>query len=62
MNKYRAVNFKSDAEHVSPEFYNLIKRSMKTRIVSNIERKHKVSLAVMFEEGTLLTRSIINRK
>lgn len=31
VNKYQAVNFESDAKHVSPEFYKLIKRSTKPR-------------------------------
>lgn len=48
MNEHQAVNFKSDAEHVSPEFYNLIKNSMKPRNVNN-DKKQKENLTAIFE-------------
>ncbi len=44
-------NYKSDAEHVSPEFYNLIKNSTKNRRV-NTQRKQQVSMAAIFNENT----------
>ena len=53
LNEHRAVNFKSDAEHVSPEFYNLIKQSVKTPAKNKKPKlNQKVNLASMFEENT----------
>lgn len=49
MHEHQAVNFKSDAEHVTPEFYNLIKKSMKSRIVN---RKQQNDLTNLFNEST----------
>ena len=53
LNEDRAVNFKSDAEHVSPEFYNLIKQSAKLRITNRTPNyREKVNVASLFEENT----------
>ena len=50
MNEHRAVNFKSDAEHVTPEFYNLIKSSMKNRTVNH--QKQQVNINELFDQDT----------
>jgi len=52
LNEHQAVNFKSDAEHVSPEFYNLIMGSVKPRHTGNMNnsRRKKVNLTEIFNE------------
>lgn len=50
MHQHEAVNFKSDGEHVTPEFYNLILKHKKRRIVN---RKHQhMNAAQLFGGNT----------
>lgn len=44
-----AVNQKSDAEHVSPEFYNLIMNSVKNKHHNVNPRKKQMTLTSVFE-------------
>lgn len=50
LNDHIAVNFKTDAQHVSPEFYNLIKNSKKSRNVNH--HKHQVNFNELFNENS----------
>ncbi len=52
MNEHKAVNFKKDSEHVSPEFYNLIIKNMKTRIVHQRNKMQQVNLSTLFDDDT----------
>lgn len=49
INQHLALNFKSDAEHISPEFYNLIRKSTKRR---NVNPKQQVNLSSLFNDNT----------
>lgn len=50
LNEKVAVNQKSNAEHLSPEFYNLIKNSVKKKGRSVNPRRKQVTLTGLFRK------------